>query len=131
MFGPDPATAGILEGVTSKAPIRAIPTGDRAWLLAALADALDGGTPVLPVPDGSESAALGALQQLPENELLEGTALVILTSGSSGIPKAVALSASALRASAEATHERLGGPGQWIVALPTHLISGVQMLVRS
>lgn len=131
MFGRDPAAAGILEGVTSKAPIRAIPTGDRAWLLAALTDALDGGTPVLPVPDGSETGALSALQRLPESELPEGTALVILTSGSSGVPKAVALSASALRASAEATHERLGGPGQWIVALPTYLISGVQMLVRS
>lgn len=48
--------AGILEGVTS-APIRAIPTGDRAWLLAALTDALDGGTPVLPFPAARDRGA--------------------------------------------------------------------------
>ena len=38
--------------------------------------------------------------------------------------------ADALRAGAEATHEAFGGPGQWLVALPVHLISGLQMLVR-
>ncbi|MEB4614655.1 AMP-binding protein, partial [Leucobacter sp. M11] len=28
-------------------------------------------------------------------------------------------------------NERLGGPGQWLVTLPLHLVSGVQMLSRS
>lgn len=66
--------------------------------------------------------------QLP---LPAGTALVIRTSGSSGVPKSVAISADALRAGAVATHEALGGPGQWLVALPVHLIAGAQMLIRS
>ncbi len=108
--------------------LRAIPTEDRAWLCAALGDALEGVAPVLPVPPGADPAAISALQREP---LPAGTSLVIRTSGSSGVPKAVALSSAALRASAEATHERFGGPGQWLVALPTHLVSGVQMLVRS
>ncbi|WP_416445024.1 AMP-binding protein [Leucobacter sp. HNU] len=117
--------------MTSRSQLRAIPTSDRAWLLAALADALSGGAPVLPVPDADEPAALREAEALASGELPDGTALVIRTSGSSGVPKEVALSAAALRSSAEATHERLGGAGQWIVALPTHLISGAQMLVRS
>ena len=39
--------------------------------------------------------------------------------------------ASALRASAQATHERLGGPGHWLLALAPHLVAGVQVLLRS
>ena len=108
--------------------LRAIPTEDRAWLMTALADALAGGAPVLPVGPDVDPEAIAAIQREP---LPEGTAVVVRTSGSSGIPKAVALTADALRASAEATHERFGGPGQWLVALPAHLISGLQMLVRS
>lgn len=107
--------------------LRAIPVNDRTTLLAALRAALDGGPALLPVAAGQDPAA--ALEGL--NDLPADTALVIRTSGSSGVPKAVALSASALTASAEATHERFGGPGQWLITLPTQLISGVQMLVRS
>ena len=114
--------------MTSHSGLRAIPTDDRAWLLAALQDALAGGAPVFPVPPGTDDAVVAELLDTP---LLEGTALVVRTSGSSGIPKAVALSAASLIASADATHERFGGPGQWLVALPSHLISGIQMLVRS
>ncbi len=95
--------------------------------MAALADALAGGAPVLPVVAGTDPEAIVALQH---ETLPEGTALVVRTSGSSGMPKAVALGADALRAGAEATHEAFGGPGQWLVALPVHLISGLQMLVR-
>lgn len=108
--------------------MRAVPVEDRAWLLAAIDDALSGGAPVFPVAPGTVPAAV---QHLQAQTLPEGTSVVVRTSGSSGIPKSVALSAEALRASAEATHEALGGPGQWLVTLPGHLISGLQMLVRS
>ncbi len=114
--------------MTPRPSLRAIPTDDRAWLLCGLADALAGGAPVLPVAPDADPAEIHRLQQL---ELPAQTALVVRTSGSSGVPKAVALSAAALRESALATHDTLGGPGQWLVALPTHLISGLQMLVRS
>ncbi|MBL3688078.1 acyl-CoA synthetase [Leucobacter zeae] len=114
--------------MTAPNGLRAIPTEDRAWLVPALADALSGGAPVLPVAPGTDP---GVVSELLAADLPRGTALVVRTSGSSGVPKSVALSAAALRASAEATHEAFGGPGQWLVALPAHLISGLQMLVRS
>ncbi|MGO3147828.1 MAG: AMP-binding protein, partial [Leucobacter sp.] len=110
--------------------LRAIPVEDRAWLIAALDDALMGGAPVLPLEPGLDPGdpEIEALKALP---LPAGTAVVVRTSGSSGTPKAVALSADALKASADATRDELGGPGQWLVTLPAHLISGLQMLVRS
>lgn len=67
----------------------------------------------------------------PEEPTLPGTAVVVATSGSTGVPKGVELSASALKASAAATHVRLGGPGQWLLTLPAHHIAGVQVIVRS
>jgi O-succinylbenzoic acid--CoA ligase len=56
--------------------------------------------------------------------------LVIATSGSTGRPKRVVLSREAMRASALATHERLGGPGQWVLNLPPTYVAGVQVLYR-
>jgi O-succinylbenzoic acid--CoA ligase len=60
-----------------------------------------------------------------------GTAVIIATSGSTGEPKGVLLSADALRASALATHDRLGGPGRWLLATPAQYVGGLQVLVRS
>jgi o-succinylbenzoate---CoA ligase len=57
--------------------------------------------------------------------------LVIATSGSTGQPKRVQLSRDAMRASALATQERLGGPGQWVLNLPPTYVAGVQVLYRS
>lgn len=57
--------------------------------------------------------------------------LVIATSGSTGEPKHVVLPREAVLASAHATHRRLGGPGQWLLALPVTGIAGVQVVVRS
>jgi o-succinylbenzoate---CoA ligase len=58
-------------------------------------------------------------------------ALVATTSGTTGAPKGALLTAAALIASAAATHQRLGGPGSWLLALPPYHIAGVQVLVRS
>ncbi|MCW2786096.1 MAG: O-succinylbenzoic acid--CoA ligase [Marmoricola sp.] len=57
--------------------------------------------------------------------------LVIETSGSTGVPKRVMLSRDALRASADATHARLGGPGRWELNLPPTYVAGVQVLFRT
>ncbi|HEY6931979.1 MAG TPA: AMP-binding protein [Marmoricola sp.] len=57
--------------------------------------------------------------------------LVIATSGSTGEPKRVVLSREALRASASATHQRLDGPGQWVLNLPATYVAGLQVLYRS
>jgi O-succinylbenzoic acid--CoA ligase len=63
----------------------------------------------------------------------EGTAAVIQSSGSSGVPKGAVLSHSALRASARMTHERLGAEAghRWVCILPLHHIAGFSMLTRA
>ncbi|MEI6119667.1 MAG: AMP-binding protein [Actinomycetes bacterium] len=60
-------------------------------------------------------------------------AVVIPTSGSTGQPKDVALSADALIASARAAHEYLGAkPGErWSLLLPITHIAGINVLVRA
>lgn len=60
-----------------------------------------------------------------------GEPLIIRTSGSTGVPKDVVLSHRAILASANATVERLGGPGQWLLSLPVSGVGGLQVLVRS
>jgi O-succinylbenzoic acid--CoA ligase len=71
-------------------------------------------------------ALLGA-----DDDASDPTAISVRTSGSTGVPKRVLLSASALLASAAATHDRLGGSGRWLLALPAQHIAGMQVLVRS
>ncbi|MEU0530306.1 o-succinylbenzoate--CoA ligase [Amycolatopsis tolypomycina] len=92
----------------------------------AVAAALDGGPAVLPFTDPALRDAMA-----PDEPAEPGTAVVIATSGSTGAPKGVLLSARALTASAEATHARLGGPGHWLLATPAQYIGGLQVLVRS
>lgn len=88
-------------------------------LTDAVRRALDGGPAVVPLPRVTTTAPPA------------GTALVVRTSGSTGVPKEVALGAEALRASATATHERLGGPGRWVLTLPPTHVAGLQVVVRS
>jgi O-succinylbenzoic acid--CoA ligase len=59
-----------------------------------------------------------------------GTAAVVTTSGSTGYPKSVLLSRSALTAGAFATRARIG-EGAWLLALPATYVAGLQVLVRS
>ncbi|WP_020425424.1 o-succinylbenzoate--CoA ligase, partial [Mycobacterium avium] len=94
---------------------------------------MDGRDPALVVlgpPGDRESATLRAGLRVGE-PVDDDVALVAATSGTTGAPKGAMLTAAALRASATATHERLGGPGSWLLALPAHHIAGVQVLVRS
>jgi len=110
-------------------PLRPLPIGPgRAAeeALPALREAIDGGAPVLPyASDGSPAPVREGAT--PDT----GTALVVGTSGSTGTPKLAMLPGGSLVASATATHERLGGPGTWLLSMPPHHIAGVQVLVRS
>ncbi|PRB07809.1 acyl-CoA synthetase [Microbacterium sp. MYb72] len=99
--------------------LRPTDADDPVALREALARALDGG-PAL---------GFGMLDGAPER-VPDGTAAVIATSGSSGIPKRVVLSGEALRSSAEATASRIGS-GRWLLALPATYVAGLQVLVRS
>ena len=93
---------------------------------------LDGqDSPVVPVPAGNlrESDVLTTALRVGE-EIDDDVALVIATSGTTGTPKGAMLTPAALIASASATHDRLGGAGNWLLALPAHHIAGMQVLVR-
>ena len=114
-------------------------------LLVALRAALSGAGPALrPAEDGAEDGAgdgaavgspdlaeLAELAELGPEPAEDPTALAVPTSGSTGAGKVALLPASALLASAAATHDRLGGPGRWLLALPPRHVAGLQVLVRS
>ena len=95
-----------------------------AEVLPRLRDALAGGPAILPAAPGAEPVD-------PPAEVEQRIALVVETSGSTGRPKRVALSADALLANAASSVSALGGPGQWVLALPTHYIAGLNVIARS
>jgi o-succinylbenzoate---CoA ligase len=128
--------------------VAVLPPGDR--LRGLLADALAGEGPALaPIdPDLPPARLRRLLELLAPSAVItpdgttpraggraagEGTALVVVTSGSTGEPKAAELSAAALVASARATLARIGArPGErWLCCLPTGHIAGLQVLIRS
>ena len=103
-------------------PLRDVPAQARD-LVTALTAALDGtGPAVRPLDEPAPPRSV----HVPAD-----VALVVRTSGSSGRPRDVMLSAAALRASADATAARLGGPGSWLLALPVHHVAGLQVVLRS
>ncbi|UOE43794.1 AMP-binding protein [Agromyces larvae] len=104
-------------------PLLPVSASDVPALTRALAAALDGGAAVFPVAAGDLVA--------PAAEVDDDLALVVETSGSTDAPKRVLLTADALTASADATHDVLGGIGRWLLALPGHYIAGAQVIVRS
>jgi O-succinylbenzoic acid--CoA ligase len=112
--------------------LRLVPaTPDAA--LSALTAVLDGsGTPFALVPSDPAQAERVRQAAAPDEPLeTDDCAVVLTTSGSSGEPKGVLLSRSALIASATATHDRLGGPGQWMLPMAPYFVGGLQVLTRS
>ncbi len=77
-----------------------------------------------PLAAGPERAVAAAL---------DGSAAGISapTSGSTGLPRRVLVSGAAMRAAAEATDRRLGGPGSWLLAMPADRIAGAMVLARA
>jgi o-succinylbenzoate---CoA ligase len=127
---------------------------DADLLTEPLARALDGtGPAILPLDAGVPAARLRQLIDVFQPAVIidgEGeatvrsspglslgvapdTAVIITTSGSTGEPKGVELSAAALTHSARATLARLGArPGErWLLCLPPSHVAGLQVLVRS
>ncbi|MCV6968347.1 o-succinylbenzoate--CoA ligase [Mycobacterium bohemicum] len=98
-------------------------------LMPALERVLDGRDTALVALSPDDDDAVAALRV--GEDIDDDVALVAVTSGTTGAPKGALLTAAALTASAAATHERLGGPGTWLLALPPYHIAGLQLLVRS
>lgn len=103
--------------------LEVVSPADPLAVLASLTRALDADGPAIIVSDRQPA-------ELPR-QVEQRVALVVETSGSTGTPKRVALSAAAMLASAAASDSALGGPGQWLLALPVHYIAGINVLVRS
>jgi O-succinylbenzoic acid--CoA ligase len=108
-------------------PVRVVPASPARLpgLLSALRAALDGSGPaVLPFEDGT--APLD-----PGPPVADDVALLVRTSGSTGEPREVLLTADALAASGRATADRLRGHGSWLLALPSWHVAGLQVIARS
>ncbi len=93
---------------------------------------LAGDAAYLPLPDTDSNESLRLREHLGVGEPIdERCALVVSTSGTTGIPKGAMHTRDTLRASAEATAATLGGPGVWLQTLPPHHIAGLQVMLRS
>jgi O-succinylbenzoic acid--CoA ligase len=110
-------------------PLKLIAANDTFGALVALGEVLAANQAVFitaPEVNGKMPETFG----LPE-EVAPGVGLIVETSGSSGKPKRVTLSREAILASANAAQIRLGGPGQWLLALPINFVAGANVLIRS
>ncbi|OII15569.1 AMP-binding protein [Curtobacterium sp. MCBA15_008] len=107
-------------------PLVTLGASDPVSVLRGLEAALAGGPALLPVAEGAP-----ALPTPAPADVSQRVALVVETSGSTGTGKRVALSSDALLAGAAAADAALGGPGAWVLALPTHYIAGLNVLTRS
>ena len=104
---------------------REVRTVDPAWslgeLMARIAKALVSDGPAL------------ALSEISATEVPTKTALIVTTTGSTGQPKEISLSASALLASARASNKFLRAEfgATWSLLLPLNHIAGINVLIRS
>ena len=109
--------------------LRTLPANDVFGALQLMVEINDGnvaGFISQPEVNGYAPPVLG----LP-SEVHSNTALIVESSGSTGVPKRIELSLAALRHSAAASAKRLGGEGQWLLALPVNFIAGANVLYRS
>jgi O-succinylbenzoic acid--CoA ligase len=118
--------------------------------VASLCSAWDRGDAVLPLDQRlsktAQRAVVGQLRParivhpggtelLPAGEPVEpGDALVVATSGTTGVPKGVVLTHAAVRASAWATSRRVGADParhRWLACLPLNHVGGLSVVTRS
>jgi O-succinylbenzoic acid--CoA ligase len=83
------------------------------------------------LPISAKTALLDAMGV--GTDVVPGDALVVATSGSTGVPKGVVLTHDAIAASAEATSRRLGvvDDDHWLACLPLSHVGGLSVVTRS
>ena len=116
-------------------PLKIISANDTFGALVAFGEMLAGKQAIFVNPI-ERTGASELSSKLPEtyglpDEVEDAIGLIVETSGSTGIPKRIELSLTALVASAKASQDRLGGPGQWLLTLPINYIAGANVLIRS
>ena len=106
-------------------PQREVRLLDPSWsvseLMAHIAKALIGDGPAL------------TLSPISQEHVAKRIALIVTTTGSTGIAKEVGLTSAALIASAKASNKFLGAEygATWSLALPLNHIAGINVLIRS
>ncbi len=108
-------------------PLTRVSAADPLDLMVEVRRALDRSGPAITPVSADADRPLGPTGE----DVPQPVGVVVETSGSTGVPKRVAVSCDALLASAAASATVLDGQGQWLLALPAHYIAGIQVLVRS
>lgn len=109
-------------------PLKLVPANDSFRALQLAVDVLDGAVAGFITP----AEVLGVMPEvhgLPD-QVSDRIGFIVESSGSTGSPKRISLSTAALLASANASAKRIGS-GQWLLALPTNFIAGINVLIRS
>ena len=109
-----------------------------AVVRTALSQALAGGEPMAALPEAGRfvtptmvDAIQMALRPADTPCECEDVLAVVTTSGSSGTPKGVYWTRSAVRHAATALQERLGAPGTWLLSMPVTSAAGVMAVARA
>ena len=110
-------------------PLRLVAASDPISAMLALGNVLDGSQALFIAPP-EVNGLMPEVHGLPD-EVEERVGLIVESSGSTGTPKRLELSAKALTAAAKMSAKRLGGNGQWLLALPINFVAGAMVLVRS
>ncbi len=111
------------------AVLKQLAANDTFGVLNALIEVLDGKLALFVKP-AVVGDALPKTYDLPA-EVADDVALIVESSGTTGVPKQILLSREALLASANSSAEHLGASGQWLLALPANYIAGTNVLIRS
>ena len=104
----------------------------------ALTQALAGGEPIAALPEPGRFVTATMVDAITAALRLEDTpcefgdvVAVVTTSGSSGAPKGVYWTRSAVRHAAGALQDRLGPPGTWLLSMPVTSAAGVMAVARA
>ena len=114
--------------------LKLVAANDSFSVLMTLSDVLAGKVALF-VTAPEVNGLMPEVHGLPES-VDDEIALIVESSGSTGVPKRIPVTLSQLTASAQASAERLyqnrePGRNQWLLALPTNYIAGLNVLVRS
>lgn len=109
--------------------LKVVPANDVFGALNLMTEIVDGKSAGF-ISQAEINGVAPKVEDLPA-EVSEDVALIVESSGSTGVPKRISLSLEAMKFSANASANRLGGHGQWLLALPVNFIAGANVLFRS